>query len=160
MKYFNIWSWPAMIIDDIRQWRLVSKALKEAEVIDGFSKFKYELRRDKIGRVYTVINIPEELMPYEKRNMVWPWMLEQLRELDDLLMSLRLNYLLYPEVTPIEGSPAYLIILSPSTESLDIWKFVRWFFNLSLVCITLYLANRIAFKVFGSTIIDSISSLL
>ena len=149
-----------MIIDDIRQWRLVSKALKEAEVIDGFSKFQYELRTDQIGRVYTVVNIPEELAPYEKRNMVWPWMLEQLRELDDLLMSLRLNDLLYPEVSQIEGSSSYLIVLSPSTESIDIWKFLRWIFNLSILYITLYLANRIVFKIFGSTIIDYISSLL
>lgn len=149
-----------MIIDDIRQWRLVSEALKEADVIDGFSKFKYELRTDQIGRVYTVVNIPEELAPYEKRNMVWPWMLEQLRELDDLLMSLRLNDLLYPEVSQIEGSSSYLIVLSPSTESIDLWKFLRWIFNLSILYITLYLVNRIVFKIFGYTIIDYISSLL
>ena len=63
MRIYNIWTYPTMLIDDYRQWKRVRDALKEAEVISGFKQFKYELRTDKIGRVYTVINVPEELWP-------------------------------------------------------------------------------------------------
>lgn len=159
MHIFNIWSWPIQLWDDIRQWRIVRKALKEEEVKQGFASYKYELRIDRIGRIYTVINIPEELYPYEKRDMVWPWMLEQLRELDDILMQIRLNDLVYPEVTKLDDAPAYLVVLSPSTESVSIWKFLRWLFNLSVTGFTLYLINAIILKSSGLSIIGHISSL-
>ena len=159
MRIYNIWSYPTMLIDDYRQWKLVKDALKEPEVINGFKQFKYELRTDRIGRVYTVVNIPEELWPYEKQNMVWPWMLEQIRELDDLLMGLRLNDVLYPEVKNIEGSPAYLVVLTPSTDSLSIWKFLRWILNLAFVCFFSYVINALTHKFTGTSIIDFILSL-
>lgn len=159
MKIYNVWSWPSSLIDDIRQWILVKNALKEAEVINEFKSFKYELRTDKIGRVYTVINIPEELWPYEKKDMVWPWMLEQLRELDELLMKLRLNDLLYPEVKPIEDAPSYLVVLTPSTESLSISKFLRWILNISVMFVFLYLINSFCRKQTGTSIVEYVISL-
>lgn len=159
MKIYNIWSWPSSLIDDFRQWLLVKNALKEAEVINEFKSFRYELRIDKIGRVYTVINIPEELYPYEKKDMVWPWMLEQLRELDDILMKLRLNDLLYPEVKPIKDSPAYLVILTPSTDSISLSKFLRWIFNVSFVFTTLYLSNSFCRRQTGVSIVEFLISL-
>ncbi len=156
MKLYNIWSWPASVIDDIQQWMVVRKAIKEPQVIQSFKTFKYELRVDRIGRVYTVVNIPEELWEYEKRQMVWPWMLDQLRELDELLMALRLSDLLYPVVDPIDesGAMAYRVILSPSTESLSIWKFLRWTLNLGFVTFTTYIINAIVIKFSGSSILD------
>lgn len=159
MSIINIWTWPAQLIDDFRQWKIVRNALKEAEVIEGFKNFRYPLRVDKIGRIYTVINVPEELYPYEKKQMVWPWVLEQLREIDDLLMQLRLNELVYPEVTQIEGAPAYLVVLSPSTDSLSLWKCLRWIFNLSVLFTSLYIINAVVSKVAGSSIIELLMSL-
>ena len=159
MHIWNIWTWPSLLLDDYSQWRIVRKAQTEAEVIEGLRSFKYELRTDRIGRIYTVINIPEELYPYEKRQMVWPWMLEQLRELDDLLMELRLNDLVYPEVTPIDGSPAYLVVLSPSTDSLSFRKFFRWLFNCGIFTLSLVFINAMIAKFFGTSAIGFITSL-
>jgi hypothetical protein len=159
MHIFNIWTWPTQLIDDIRQWRIVRKALTEEEVKQGFASFKYELRIDNVGRIYTVINIPEELYPYEKRDMVWPWMLEQLRELDDILMRVRLNDLVYPEVTKLEDAPAYLVILSPSIESISLGKFLRWIFNCGVTFFTLYLINAIVSNMTGNSIIGHFLSL-
>jgi len=159
MHIYNFWSWPTQLIDDFRQWRLVRKALKEEEVKQGFASFRYELRIDNIGRIYTVINIPEELYPYEKRDMVWPWMLEQLRELDDILMRVRLNDLVYPEVTKLEDAPAYLVVLTPSTDSLSLGKFFRWLFNCGVTFFTIYLINAIVSSSTGNSIIGHFLSL-
>ena len=135
------------------------KALKEAEVIEGLKSFRYELRIDKIGRIYTVINIPEELWELDKKDMVWPWMLDQLRELDELLMQLRLNDLVYPEVEPYPNSPAYVVKLVPSTESLSLWKFFRWLLNCGFVTLSIFLINAIIGKIFGQTIYQFLISL-
>lgn len=158
MKWYNIWSWPAAVIDDYRQWRTVKKAIEETEVKEKFKNFKYEMRVDKIGRIYTVINIPEELLPYEYRNMVWPWVLEQLREIDDLLLELRLNDLVYPDIQPLEEAPAYIVKLVPSTESLSIWKFLIWLKNVGILSLLVYISNNILHKTTGHSIIDLILS--
>ena len=159
MKWYNIWAWPSQLIADIREWRVVMNALKEAEVIEGLKSYKYELRIDKIGRIYTVINLPEELWELDKKDMVWPWMLDQLRELDELLMQLRLNDLVYPEVEPYPGAPAYVVKLTTSTESISIWKFLRWLLNCGFVTLAAYLTNAIIGKIFGQSIYQFLISL-
>lgn len=159
MNIFNIWKWPSELIDDIQQWRIVRKALKEPDVIHSFSRFKYQLRYDRIGRIYTVINVPEELYPFEKREMIWPWMLEQLRDVDDLLMRVRLNELVFPEVTRLPDYPSYLVVLTPSTESFRLGKLLRWLFNVGCVYFLFYIINILVVKYTGSTIIHLIKSL-
>jgi hypothetical protein len=159
MAWYNFWKLPVELIDDIRQWSTVRSALNEPQIKDQFSKFKYQLRVDKIGRIYTVINVPDDLLIYENRNMVWPWVLEELRSIDDLLMECRLNDLVYPEITPIEDAASYLVILTPSTESIDIWKFLRWILNTSIVFFILFIINRITIKASGLSMIDLFLSL-
>jgi len=159
MTWYNIWTWPAEIIDDIRQWMIVRSALRENETIDKFKKFKYPLRVDNIGRIYTVIKVPDDLIVYEKRDMVWPWVLEEMKVIDDLLMSCRLNDLVYPEVIPVKDAPAYLVILTPSTESISFSKFTKWIFNSTILFLILFIFNRIIFKVSGKSVIDLFISL-
>ncbi len=159
MKWYNIWQWPKELYDDIRVWFVIRGALNESETIEKFKSFKYELRVDKIGRIYTVINIPEELWPLEYQDQAWPWMLEQLRELDELLMTLRLNELVYPDVTRLEGQPAYLVILSPSSDSISLWKFISWLFRCGLVSVSLFLINKLIIKFVGESIINSLIAL-
>lgn len=159
MKWYNIWSWPASVIDDIRQWRIVKKATQESEVIERFKAFKYEMRVDKIGRIYTVINIPEELLPYEHRNQVWPWVLEQLREIDDLLLEIRLNDMVYPEVEQYPDAPAYIVKLVPPTDSFSIWKFLNWLKNLTILTLLVLITNKLLVKYAGISIVKFIFDL-
>jgi hypothetical protein len=159
MKWYNIWQWPKELYDDIRIWFIIRSALKESETIEKFKSFKYELRVDKIGRIYTVINIPEELWPLEYQDQAWPWMLEQLRELDELLMTLRLNELVYPDVSRIDGQPAYLVVLSPSSDSVSISRFIGWLFRCSLVAGSIFLLNKLCIKFAGDSIINYAISL-
>ena len=91
--------------------------------------------------------------------MAWPYVLDKLRTVDELLMRLRLNELLFPDVRPIEDAPAYLVILSPSIESFSIWKFLRWLLNLSVTTGTIFLIDRVVLKLSGSSIMDHFISL-
>ena len=91
--------------------------------------------------------------------MAWPYVLDKLRTVDELLMKLRLNELVFPDVRPIEDAYAYLVILSPSVESFSIWKFLRWLLNVTVTSGTLFLIDRIVIKLSGSGIIDHFISL-
>lgn len=159
MSWYNIWKWPIELIDDIRQWSIVRSATQELVTKDRFEKFRYQLRVDRVGRIYTVINVPDELLSYQNQDAVWPWVLGELRAIDDLLIECRLNDLVYPEVSPIPETPAYLVVLTPSTESMSIWKFLRWIFNCLLVAGSLYIFNRIILKIFNQSVLDLLLSL-
>jgi hypothetical protein len=159
MRIYNFWSWPAQLISDIKEWNIIRKALREPEVKEAFKNFKYELRIDRLSRIYTVVNIPEELWEYDKRKMVWPWVLNELREIDDLLMSVRLNDLVYPDVKEISDAPAYLVVLSASNESFSFWKFLRWIINCGFVLLSLYIINALIGKWLGMTVIQFLTSL-
>lgn len=147
MKLFNFWSWPAELIDDIRTWFIVRSAIKEDLTKSILDSFKYEIRVDKIGRLYTVLNVSEEFYEADKQKLAQYWLVEQLRELDEILLQCNLNDLLYPSVELIKdpNTFAYLIVLSPPAESLSFWKFLFWIFNLSLVAGSLLLLNKIVF---------------
>lgn len=159
MTLFNFWKWPLSVIDDIQQWFVVRKALKEEATIQALKEFPYGLRKDRIGRLYTVINIPEELYPKDKQDQVWPWMVEQLRILDSVLMKRQLSDLLYPEVKPIPDAPAYLIILSSSSDSFSILKFLRWLLNLAFIGTLIFVINKVIIATTELSIIELITSI-
>lgn len=157
--WFNFWKWPIELYEDYRQWYVVKEALREEDTKQKFSNFKYEMRVDKIGRIYTVINVPDELLPYEMNDQVWPWVLDQLREIDELLLTCRLNDIVYPEVQKLEEFPAYLIILAPSTESLEWSKLFGWIFNSAFTYSILFIADKIVLKTTNKSALDFITSL-
>ena len=159
MTLFNFWKWPLSVIDDIQQWFVVRSALKEEATIQALKEFPYGLRKDRIGRLYTVINIPEELYPKDKQDQVWPWMVEQLRILDSVLMKRQLSDLLYPEVKPIPDAPAYLIILSSSSDSFKILKFLRWILNLAFIGTLIFVINKVIIATTQLSIIELIKSI-
>lgn len=159
MKLFNFWSWPAELIDDIRVWGIVRKAIKEESTKAILSSYKYQIRVDKLGRLYTVINVPEEFYPEDKQKLVWAWMVEQLRELDSVLMQCQLNEFVYPEVERVQDpqSFAYLVILSPPSESLSVWKFLTWILNTGLTIGTIIVINNLVQYFTGNSIVELLS---
>ena len=159
MKLFNTWSWPAELVDDIRSWSIVRSALKEELTNSILSTYKYAIRIDKIGRLYTVINVPDEFYEPDKQKLVQYWLVEQLRELDEILMQCGLSEFVYPIIEKIADKDAfaYLIILSPPTESLSFWKFTFWCFNVVLTGVSLILINSIVQNLTGYNFLDLFS---
>jgi len=83
---------------------------------------EFGLRVDWIGRLYTVINLPEEVatQPYSQQ----PYVLSQLRKYDEVLLRLQLSDVLYPEFEKIPGEDAYLLVLTPEIEYLSTWRII------------------------------------
>ena len=83
---------------------------------------EFGLRVDWIGRLYTVVNLPEEVasQPYSQQ----PYVLSQLRKYDEVLLKLQLSDVLYPEFEKIPGEEAYLLVLTPEVEYLNTWRFI------------------------------------
>jgi hypothetical protein len=113
MYWINLWR-------EISIWREVKKVADQN--IDLLKE--NNLRVDWIGRIYTVFNLPQEVV--ETPNTKEPWLSAQLKTVDDILLQLNLSDLVYPEFSQIEGTNSYLLILYPETEYLT-WS--RLLFN-------------------------------
>jgi hypothetical protein len=116
MYWINLWR-------EIMLWRMVKKVTKQnADLLA-----ENNLRVDWVGRIYTVFNLPPEVI--ETPNTREPWLSAQLKLIDDILIQLNLSDIVYPEFTQIEGSSSYLLVLYPETEYINLTLF---FWNLFL----------------------------
>jgi len=161
MRMFNFWSWPIDLYEDLQTIAAIKSALKEESVQLQLKSCKYELRWNKFGTIYTVINIPSELLEVDKQKMIWAWVLDQLREIDVVLMHCQLSDLVEPVITKIDdkSASAYLIKLKPLISAFNIGSFLGWIYQLGTIFITGLIANMITVRYANLSLFDFIASL-
>lgn len=106
------------LYNELRIWRKIKKIAKDAEKKLNEKGF----RVDWVGRIYTVINLPEEVVtaPISQEGYV----LMKLREHDKFLMDLGMADYVSPEFSPIEGTDSFLLVLSADREYLKLKPFL------------------------------------
>jgi|TARA_R110001592_G_scaffold362951_1_gene679012 hypothetical protein len=102
---------------EIQLWIKIKKIAKAAEKELNTKGF----RVDWVGRIYTVINLPEEVVtaPISQEGYV----LMKLREHDKFLLELGIADYVSPEFNPIEGTDSFLLVLSADREYAMFWPF-------------------------------------
>lgn len=87
-------------------------------------------RIDWIGRIYTVINLPEEVVnqPISQEGYV----LMQLREHDKLFLEMGISDYVSPEFNPIPETNSFLLVLSPDRDYLQFWPFIISFIKTTI----------------------------
>jgi len=105
-KELNIW----------RKIRSIAKSEENALNEKGF-------RVDWIGRIYTVINLPEEVAtaPISQEGYV----LMELRKHDQFLLQLGIADYVSPEFSRIDGTDSFLLVLSPDREYFRLWPLIK-----------------------------------
>ena len=109
----------------------ISKLYKELRVwqkIKRIAKMEEETLKEKgfrvdwVGRIYTVINLPEEVAtaPISQEGYV----LMKLREHDQFLLKLGIADYVSPEFEKIEGTYSFLLVLSADREYFKLWPFL------------------------------------
>lgn len=103
---------------ELRIWQKIRKVAKSEE-----SALKEKgFRVDWIGRIYTVINLPEEVAtaPISQEGYV----LMKLREHDKFLLKLGIADYVSPEFNKIDGTDSFLLVLSADREYFKLWPFI------------------------------------
>jgi len=116
---------------EVRTWRRLSKVAKASRETLKESNF----RVDWVGRIYTVINLPEEML--SRPDLQEGWVFMQLREYDTLFMDLGIADYLFPEITSIPNRGAYLLVLTGPKDYIGVWNILWNLFKLSILCIVL-----------------------
>lgn len=103
---------------EIQIWRKIKKIAKAEEEALNEKGF----RVDWIGRIYTVINLPEEVAtaPISQEGYV----LMKLREHDKFLLELGIADYVSPEFNRIDNTDSFLLVLSPDRDYFKLWPFL------------------------------------
>jgi hypothetical protein len=104
---------------EIRIWQKIRKVAKAEEKSLNEKGF----RVDWVGRIYTVINLPEEVAtaPISQEGYV----LMKLREHDQFLLQLGIADYVSPEFSKIDDSDSFLLVLSADREYFRLWPFLK-----------------------------------
>jgi hypothetical protein len=111
-------TYPYNLYVELRTWYRVRKVALEYE--DQLSSMGF--RVDWIGRIYTVINLPEEVITAAPQ-IQEGYVLMKLRDYDRLFLQLGLAGDVFPEMERIteDDVDAFLLILSPERDYFKFW---------------------------------------
>jgi hypothetical protein len=127
------------VITDIRNYFFIKRTIKKNQGSIEWEKFK--LRVDWVGRIYTVINLPPEVIysPDSPEEIRPAYILEESRPLNEYLTKLNLQEVIMPKISPIPDSVSYLIVYSPYFQRFSI----RWIiYRLILILVMTWLQYK------------------
>jgi hypothetical protein len=122
------------LLADVKNYRFLLKTIKKNKNSVEFKKYK--LRHDWVGRLYTVINIPPEVLhsPDSPEEIRPAYVLEESRPLNEYLTKLNLQEIIIPEIEPIKDTNSWLIIYKPYFQKISFrWFIIRFLLLLILV---------------------------
>ena len=104
---------------DFRTWFLYSRIAKRNTKLLA----ENNLRVDWLGRIYTVINVPEDASQMPNIEM---WVLQQLSPYNKILLELGIADYSFPEISKIDepGTNAFLVVMYPELNNINIWRII------------------------------------
>ena len=126
------------LFKELNTWRKIRRIAKAEEKTLNEKGF----RVDWVGRIYTVINLPEEVAtaPISQEGYV----LMKLREHDQFLLQLGIADYVSPEFNRIDGTDSFLLVLSPDRDYFALWPM----FKSALRTAGLILVLRLVYVIF------------
>ena len=125
------------LFKEIRIWRIFKRtATSNVELLN-----KAGLRVDWIGRVYTVVNLPEEVQG-ASQEIQQAYVLQKISEFGQTMMRIGLGDIVYPEIKKINGTVSWLVVLWPTFEALTFTRILLFLFRNTVLFGFLYLAYR------------------
>src|SRR5574343_1258226 len=96
------------VIIDINNYFYLRKTIKKN--MNSIEWDKFRLRVDWLGRIYTVINLPPEVIhsPDLPEQIRPAYIIEESRPLNEYLTKLNLQEIIIPEINPIPNSITWL----------------------------------------------------
>ena len=103
---------------------------------------EHTLRVDWIGRIYGVVNLPEEVQT-AAGEVQQAYVLQQITKYGDVMLKIGLADVVYPEIEKVPGSTSYLVVLWPVFEDFNIWKILGNIIRTSIIGFGLYLLVKL-----------------
>ena len=109
---------------------------------------EHKLRVDWLGRIYGVINIPEEVEGAAQQ-VQEAYVLQAITNYGNVMVRIGLAGVQYPEIERIPGAAAYLVVLWPEYEALTFWRIIGNIIRTSAIVGLTYLLVRVGISNWG-----------
>lgn len=103
---------------DVRIWWIFRKTANQYR--DQLNK-DFQLRVDWIGRIYGVVNLPEEVQG-ASGEIQQAYVLNKISTYGNYMLQIGLADIVYPQIEKIPGTAAYLVVLWPVFDELSILR--------------------------------------
>ena len=139
MKWFtSTFSYWSELVAEIRIWWIFRKAAKEntQKLNDG------DLRVDWLGRIYGVVNMPEEVVTAAPQ-VQQAYVLQQINKWGPLTLEMGIADIIYPEINRIPGTNGYLVVMWPQYDALGFWYILGNLIKSTAIGFCLFLLGRL-----------------
>ena len=137
LSTFTYWS---ELVSEIRIWWIFRSTARQKENIEKLNET--DLRVDWLGRIYGVINMPEEVVGAAPQ-VQQAYVLQQINKWGPLTTEMGLADIIYPEISRIPGTSAYLVVMWPQYDSLSVWYILGNLIKTAVVGFVLFLLGRL-----------------
>ena len=137
LSTFTYWS---ELVSEIRIWWIFRSTARQKENIEKLNET--DLRVDWLGRIYGVINMPEEVVGAAPQ-VQQAYVLQQINKWGPLTTEMGLADIIYPEISRIPGTSAYLVVMWPQYDSLGVWYILGNLIKTAVVGFVLFLLGRV-----------------
>ena len=137
LSTFTYWS---ELVSEIRIWWIFRSTARQKENIEKLNET--DLRVDWLGRIYGVINMPEEVVGAAPQ-VQQAYVLQQINKWGPLTTEMGLADIIYPEISRIPGTSAYLVVMWPQYDALGIWYILGNLIKTAVVGFVLFLLGRL-----------------
>jgi hypothetical protein len=114
---------------DIRIWWIFRKTARQ--YTDQLNK-DFELRVDWLGRIYGIINLPEEVQT-ASGEIQQAYVLNKISTYGTFMLQIGLADMVYPQIQKVSQSSSYLVILWPVFDELSILPIIINIFKSSVI---------------------------
>jgi len=126
------------LYSEIRIWWVFKKTADQNTNLLNEAK----LRVDWLGRVYTVVNLPEEVQT-ASGEIQQAYVLQKISEFGDVMMKIGLGDIVYPEIQKINGTAGWLVVLWPTFDNLQVLRVISYIFRSTILFTVIYLLTRL-----------------
>ena len=139
MKWFtSTFSYWSELVSEIRIWWIFRKAARQStEKLN-----ENDLRVDWLGRIYGVVNMPEEVVTAAPQ-VQQAYVLQQINKWGPLTLEMGLADIIYPEINRIPNTNAYLVVMWPQYDALGVWYVLGNILKSAVVGFGLFLLGRV-----------------
>ena len=125
---------------ELRIWYIFKKTANQYQ--DNLNK-EHELRVDWLGRIYGVVNLPEEVQT-ASGEIQQAYVLQRITKYGQTMLNMGIGDIVFPEIQKVKNSASYLVILWPAFDTLQIIEIIKGLFKTAFIGTVIYLAVRLA----------------
>lgn len=127
---------------DIRMWWIFRKTAREN--IEMLNK-DHELRVDWLGRIYGVVNLPEEVRS-ASLDVQQAYVLQQITKYGDCMLKIGLADVVYPQIEKVKDSSSFLIVLWPVFDDLSLLPILGNIIKTTFVAFITFVIAKFAYS--------------